>query len=44
MACYAVERAAVRTILAAIRPSWPVLYLNSGGFEGIRMVDGCGVF
>jgi hypothetical protein len=33
VACYAVEWAAVRTILAAIRPSWPILYPNSGGFE-----------
>jgi hypothetical protein len=38
--CYAVERAAVRTILAAIWPSWPTLYPNSGGsrVEGRRMV------
>jgi hypothetical protein len=30
----------VRTILAAIRPSWPILYPNSGGLrvEGRRMV------
>jgi hypothetical protein len=31
VACYAVEWAAVRTILAAIWPSWPILYPNSGG-------------
>jgi hypothetical protein len=38
-ACYAVEWAAVRTILAAIRPSWPILYPNNGGsrVEGQRM-------
>jgi hypothetical protein len=38
--CYAVEWAAVRTILAAIWPSWPTLYPNSGGsrVEGRRMV------
>jgi hypothetical protein len=38
--CYAVEWAAVRTILAAIWPSWPTLYPNSGGsrVEGQRMV------
>jgi hypothetical protein len=41
---HAVEWAAVRTILVAIRPSWPILYPNSGGFEGRRAVDGCGVF
>jgi hypothetical protein len=37
--CYAVEWAAVRTILAAIWPSWPTLYPNSGGsrVEGRRM-------
>jgi hypothetical protein len=29
--CYAVEWAVVRTILAAIWPSWPTLYPNSGG-------------
>jgi hypothetical protein len=29
--CYAVEWAAVRTILAAIWSSWPNLYPNSGG-------------
>jgi hypothetical protein len=29
--CYAVEWAAVRSILAAIWSSWPVLYPNSGG-------------
>jgi hypothetical protein len=40
MACYAVEWAAVRMILAAIRPPWPILYPNSGGsrVEGRRMV------
>jgi hypothetical protein len=39
-ACYAVEWAAVRTIFAAIRPSWPILYPNSGGsrVERRRMV------
>jgi hypothetical protein len=39
VACYAVEWAAVRTILAAIRPSWPILYPNSGGsrVEGRQM-------
>jgi hypothetical protein len=38
--CYAVEWAAVRTILAAIWPSWPTLYPNSGcsRVEGRRMV------
>jgi hypothetical protein len=38
--CYAVEWAAVRTILAAIWPSWPTFYPNSGGsrVEGRRMV------
>jgi hypothetical protein len=38
--CYAVEWAAVRTILAAIWPSCPTLYPNSGGsrVEGQRMV------
>jgi hypothetical protein len=38
--CYAVEWAAVRTILAAIWPSWPTLYPNSDGsrVEGRRMV------
>jgi hypothetical protein len=38
--CYAVEWAAVRTILAAIWSSWPILYPNSGGsrVEGRRMV------
>jgi hypothetical protein len=41
---HAVEWAAVRTILAATRPSWPILYPNSGGFEGRRAADGCGVF
>jgi hypothetical protein len=29
--CYAVEWAAVRTILAAIWSSWPILYPDSGG-------------
>jgi hypothetical protein len=29
--CYAVEWAAVRTILAAIWPSWPDSYPNSSG-------------
>jgi hypothetical protein len=29
--CYAIERAAVRAILAAIWSSWPNLYPNSGG-------------
>jgi hypothetical protein len=29
--CYAVEWAAVRTILAVIWSSWPILYPNSGG-------------
>jgi hypothetical protein len=38
--CYAVEWAAVRTILAAIRPSWLILYPNSSGFEGRGAVDG----
>jgi hypothetical protein len=38
--CCAVEWAAVRTILAAIWPSWPTLYPNSGGsrVEGRCMV------
>jgi hypothetical protein len=38
--CYAVEWAAVRTILAAIWSSWPTMYPNSGGsrVEGRRMV------
>jgi hypothetical protein len=38
--CYAVEWAAVRTIPAAIWPSWPTLYPNSGSsrVEGRRMV------
>jgi hypothetical protein len=38
--CYAVEWSAVRTILAAIWPSWPTLYPNSNGsrVEGRRMV------
>jgi hypothetical protein len=44
VACYAVEWAAVRTILAAIRPSWPILYPNSSGFEGRKAADGCDVF
>jgi hypothetical protein len=40
VSCYAVEWAAVRTILAAIWSSWPTLYPNSGGsrVEGRRMV------
>jgi hypothetical protein len=38
VACYAVEWAVVRTILAVI------LYPNSGGFEGRMAADGCGVF
>jgi hypothetical protein len=40
VACYAVEWAAVRTTLAAIRPSWPILYPNSGSsrVEGRRRV------
>jgi hypothetical protein len=42
--CYAVEWAVVRTILAAIRPSWPILYPNSSGFEGRRAVEGRDVF
>jgi hypothetical protein len=35
-----VEWAVVRTILAAIWPSWPILYPNSGGSRvvGRRMV------
>jgi hypothetical protein len=39
--CYDVEWAAVRTILVAIWPSWPILYPNSGGsrVEGRRMVE-----
>jgi hypothetical protein len=41
---HAVEWAAVRTILAAIRPSWPILYPNSGGCEGRRAADGRGIF
>jgi hypothetical protein len=41
---HAVEWAAVRTIHAAIRQSWPILYPNSGGFEGRRAADGCVVF
>jgi hypothetical protein len=41
--CYAVEQAAALTILAAIWPSWRILYRNSGGFEGRRAADGCGV-
>jgi hypothetical protein len=38
--CYAVEWAAVWTILAAIWPSWPTLYPDSGGsrVERRRMV------
>jgi hypothetical protein len=44
MACYAVEWAAVQTILAAIRPSWPILYPNGSGFEGRRAVEGRDVF
>jgi hypothetical protein len=38
--CYAVEWAAVRTILAAIWSSWPTSYQNSGGSRvgGRRMV------
>jgi hypothetical protein len=44
VACYTVEWAGVRTILAAIRSSWHVLYLNSGGFEGSEAVEGCDVF
>jgi hypothetical protein len=38
--CYAVEWAAVGTILVAIWPSWPILYPNSGGLrvEGRWMV------
>jgi hypothetical protein len=31
VACYAAEWEAVRTILVASRPSWPILYPNSGG-------------
>jgi hypothetical protein len=41
---HAVEWAAVQTILAAIRPSWPISYPNSSGLEGRRAVDGCDVF
>jgi hypothetical protein len=38
--CYAVEWVAVRTILAAIWPSWPILYPKNGGsrVEGQQMV------
>jgi hypothetical protein len=33
-----------QAILAAIRPSWRILYPNSGGLEDRRAADGCDVF
>jgi hypothetical protein len=42
--CYIVEWAAAQAILAVIRPSWRILYPNSGGLEGRRAADGCDVF
>jgi hypothetical protein len=36
----AVEWAAALTVLAAIRPSWHILYPNSGSFEGRSAVVG----
>jgi hypothetical protein len=38
--CRAVEQAAALTVLAAIWPSWRILYPNSGSFEGRGAVDG----
>jgi hypothetical protein len=40
----AVEWAAALTVLVAIRPSWRILYPNSGSFEGRSAADGCDVF
>jgi hypothetical protein len=42
--CYAVEKAAAQAIFAAIRPSWHILYPNSGVLEGRRAANGCDVF
>jgi hypothetical protein len=38
--CCAVEEAAALTVLAAIWPSWRILYPNSGSFEGRNAADG----
>jgi hypothetical protein len=40
MVCNAVEWAAALTVLAAIWPSWRILYPNSGSFEGRGAVVG----
>jgi hypothetical protein len=40
MVCRAVEWAAALTVLAAIWPSWRILYPNSGSFEGRSAVAG----
>jgi hypothetical protein len=43
MACSAGELAAVVAALATVLSSWPVPYLNRGGFEGEGVVVGRGV-
>jgi hypothetical protein len=44
MAYSAGELAVVLAVLAPVLSSWPVPYLNRGGFEGEGIVVGWGVF
>jgi hypothetical protein len=43
MVCSAAELVAALTVLAAICPSWLIVYPNSGSFEGRGAMVGRGV-